>query len=185
MKLGNSEVCQTGFDDATGTLTLDFVDADNIEAGVAYIVKWEDGEDIVDPAFRGVTICNVDPASRRTVSEDEKVSFIGTYSPMLLTANSYTNLYLGSDNQLHCPTTADFYLNAFRAAVFVDIDGETVPSGIVVNFGDDATGIDVVQGSSLNGQSDDAWYRLDGRKFYGKPTLRGVYINDGKSVMIK
>ena len=33
--------------------------------------------------------------------------------------------------------------------------------------------------------SDDAWYSLDGRRLYGKPTAKGIYINNGKKVVIK
>ena len=29
------------------------------------------------------------------------------------------------------------------------------------------------------------WYSLDGRKMSGKPTKKGVYINDGKKVVVK
>ncbi len=31
----------------------------------------------------------------------------------------------------------------------------------------------------------DAWYTLDGRRLDGKPTQRGIYINNGKKVAIK
>jgi hypothetical protein len=31
----------------------------------------------------------------------------------------------------------------------------------------------------------DDWYSLDGRKLDGKPTARGIYINNGKKVVIK
>ena len=31
----------------------------------------------------------------------------------------------------------------------------------------------------------DAWYTLDGRQLSGKPTQRGVYINNGSKVVIK
>ena len=41
MTLGNSPACNTGYDNATGTLYLDFVNAYAIEAGVPYIVKWD------------------------------------------------------------------------------------------------------------------------------------------------
>ena len=31
----------------------------------------------------------------------------------------------------------------------------------------------------------DAWYTIDGRKLDGKPTQRGIYINNGKKTIIK
>ena len=36
----------------------------------------------------------------------------------------------------------------------------------------------------VNGQSD-TWYDLSGRKFNGKPTAKGIYIKDGKKIVIK
>jgi hypothetical protein len=32
---------------------------------------------------------------------------------------------------------------------------------------------------------DDEWYTLDGVKLNSKPTKQGVYINNGKKVMVK
>jgi hypothetical protein len=31
----------------------------------------------------------------------------------------------------------------------------------------------------------DAWYSLDGRRIVGKPSTKGVYINNGNKVIIK
>jgi hypothetical protein len=31
----------------------------------------------------------------------------------------------------------------------------------------------------------DAWYSLDGRRIEGKPTVKGIYVNNGKKVIIK
>ena len=31
----------------------------------------------------------------------------------------------------------------------------------------------------------DAWYDLNGRKLSGKPTQKGIYINNGKKVVVK
>ena len=182
-KLDNaSEGCKTGFDATTGTLTLDFVDADKIEAGKPYIVKWESGENIVDPVFRGVTISDEDPIEQRTMSEDERVHFLGIYCPVQLEANNDANLYLGPDGKLHCPTTDGFYLNAFHAGFLVDLGDATTLSDIVINFSD-ATGIETM--SDARSKMSDAWYTLDGRKLQGKPSRTGVYINKGVKVVIK
>ena len=31
----------------------------------------------------------------------------------------------------------------------------------------------------------DAWYSLDGRKLDGQPTKKGVYVNNGRKVVMK
>ena len=32
---------------------------------------------------------------------------------------------------------------------------------------------------------DDGWYTIDGRRLAGKPTQSGIYINNGKKILIK
>lgn len=51
---------------------------------------------------------------------------------------------------------------------------------------DDATGIQElrVENSELR-NSDGAWYSLDGRRLYTKPTRKGVYVKDGRKIVIK
>ena len=54
-----------------------------------------------------------------------------------------------------------------------------------MNFDDEeATGILEVSADSKE-MTDDAWYSLDGVRLSGKPTQRGMYINNGNKVVIK
>ena len=57
----------------------------------------------------------------------------------------------------------------------------------VLNFGDDsnATGIISVYDSGFTVNGSDAWYSLDGCRLNGKPTAKGIYINNGRKVVIK
>ncbi len=56
-----------------------------------------------------------------------------------------------------------------------------------IGFGDgETTGIVVLKNPRTEElKSDTGWYSLDGRRLDGKPTQRGVYINDGRKVVIK
>ena len=61
-----------------------------------------------------------------------------------------------------------------------------------LDFGDssESTGIreidtDPAPSPSPTGVGRSAWYSLDGRKLDGKPTKSGVYIREGKKVVIK
>ena len=99
----------TGASFTNGVLTLTFGDAVTaIEAGKPYIVKWASGENITSPVFNDVTISNT--TSNTTVGN---VTFTGTFSPVSLTANDKTKLYLGADNKLYYATT-NLNINAFR-----------------------------------------------------------------------
>ena len=38
---------------------------------------------------------------------------------------------------------------------------------------------------SPKGEGSDGWFMIDGRKLDGKPTQKGIYINNGKKVVNK
>ncbi|MCR5042614.1 MAG: leucine-rich repeat domain-containing protein [Bacteroidaceae bacterium] len=61
--------------------------------------------------------------------------------------------------------------------------GSSAPLRMVIDDDDEATGV----ASMADGIDDmsDVWYTLDGRKLNGKPTTKGLYIVNGKKVMIK
>ncbi len=179
MTLANS-TNDTRFDTSTGTLYLYFVDANKIEAGVPYIVKWTSGDNIVSPVFEGVTIDN---NLNNITSMDGKVEFIGNYSPVVLPGDNKSNLYLGSGNKLYTPSD-DRTMNAFRAYFHVDL-GTSLIKNFSLNFGNEGTitGILEVEGeqsSIVNGQS--GWYNMQGIKLESEPTAPGIYIKDGIKV---
>ena len=122
--------------------------------------------------------------------ETDYVDFMGCYSPVSIYTDEKTNLYLGADNKLYYPTATDFTVNAFRGYFQLKLGDSADPSvgvrSFVLNFGDgEATGIISVHDSGFMVNGSDAWYTLDGRKLDGKPTRAGVYINNGKAVVIK
>ena len=180
----------TSFTD--GTLTMTFSDDQTaIEAGVPYIVKWTSGTDIVNPVFTGVTISN----TAANVST-QYVDFVGTYSPTIIyESGDKHNLYLGSGNTLYYPTTEGFTVNACRA-YFQLKNGLTAgdPSSseapvraFVLDFGDgEETAIrSLTPDASPTGKGSDGWYTLDGRRLSAKPSASGIYINNGRKVVIK
>ena len=192
---------QTGFDGET--LYLYFTDADAIEAGKPYIIRWGTpsnpaGGTIASPiAFSNVEIEGAAPDN--VTSTDGKVSFKGIYDPLSVGSNDptptgdNTKLYLGTGNQLYYPNSPRT-INAFRAYFQLN-DGLTAgaPAGVrafSLHFGDDAetTGIiEAVANSSLFTlhSSLSGWYDLQGRKLDKKPTHAGVYIYNGKKRVIK
>ena len=193
----------TGFDASTGTLYLYFKSAETIVAGKPYIVKWESGNHLVSPTFTNVSVTSTTPTS--VISSDSKVSFIGTYAPVNIYTAEKTNLYLGDDDSLYYPWgdgMTTYNVNAFRAYFQLNgiTAGESTQSGnvkaFVLNFGngsDVATGIksmDNGQWTMDNGQwtmdnEAGAWYELSGRCLQSKPTKSGIYIHNGRKVVIK
>ena len=47
------------------------------------------------------------------------------------------------------------------------------------------TGINLTPNPSPKGEGSDYWYSLDGRRLSGKPTQKGIYINNGRKIVIK
>ena len=66
------------------------------------------------------------------------------------------------------------------------IDGGAPSPARLFIMWDEPTGIENYQLSTLNSQlSTGTWYALDGRKLSGIPTQKGIYIVNGKKVIIK
>ena len=185
------------FNEESGELTLNFTeDANNltaIEAGKPYIVKWASGDNIESPIFTNVTISATTPTDITPTGSgsDGSVTFKGTFGPVAIgTDGDNTKLYLGNGNKLYWPSGAKS-INAFRAyfqlnnGITAGNQPNSAVRAFVLNFdGNEQTGITTTNYTNFS-NSDNAWYTLDGRKLSGKPTAKGLYINNGKKVVIK
>ena len=188
---------KNGFDTTDGTLYLWFKTATEIEAGVPYLVKWDKAADydnnpsvydIVSPVFEGVTVSN----STAQIVESktaglETVQMVGTYSPVGVTADDKSILFLGDANTLYY-STVDRQIRSCRAYFSVPyINGHAGAKAraFALSFvGEETTGILEVSANS-NEVKDDVWYSLDGVRLNGKPIQRGMYINKGKKIVVK
>lgn len=175
-----------------GTLTLNFTEAGavtKLEAGKPYLIKWENtGATLTqdDLVFSNVTIHST-PVDVTT----DYVDFVGIFSPeVIYDEESQTKLYVGADNTLYYPTSEGFAVNSCRAYFQLKVGlvaGEPstpVSCAFNLDFGDVATGISELRNFGQNAQTD-AWYTLDGRRLSTKPATSGIYINNGRKVVIK
>ncbi len=162
------------------TLTLNFTPVTEFVAGTPYIIKWDDGDNIVNPVFTGVTITSTTPSDYNFTGG----KFVGSYSPVDFTADDRSILYLGGANQLHWPN-ADMTLGACRAH-FELSDGEGA-SEILLNFdGEETTSLrekGIVNSEKFAAAAE--WYTLDGRRLSQKPTQKGLYIHNGRKEVLK
>ena len=195
---------QTGYEN--GTLYLNFKTANTIVAGKPYIIKWTDADEVIEnPVFEGVTIVG-DEAGSVTSTDNGggtgNVTFVGTYSPEDIFTAEKTNLYMGADDKLYYPWgngMTSYKVNAFRAYFKLNnglVCGEPTQGGgintFVLNFGGkEATGIVDVdlksdsQGSGISNPLQQTWYSIDGRRLNGKPMSKGIYIYNGRKIVIK
>ena len=70
--------------------------------------------------------------------------------------------------------------------------GNDITGGVVIgNPNGIATGIEQVQSAKFKDQSlkfkvqSNNWYTVDGRKLSGNPNAKGVYIQNGKKIVVK
>ena len=121
------------------------------------------------------------------------MQFVGSYSPVDIYTEEHTKLYLGEANKLYYATKSK-NIDAFRAYFQLNnglTAGDTSNASVrafVLNFGDDGEVTGIVAQPTLNSQFsilNSEWYDLSGRKLNGKPTTKGLYINNGKKVVIK
>lgn len=136
-----------------------------------------------------VTINGSDDAIARMTqtSADGNVKFVGQWSSFDITdANIHEILYFGADNKIgysQSPRT----LKTLRAHLWVKPnEGSSAPAvnSIDIDFGDgDYTSIAIANVDSADQQT--PWYTLDGRRLQAAPTQKGVYIKNGKTIVIK
>ena len=170
---------------ADGLLTLKFSAAPaTITAGTPFIIKWNNtGVNLVNPVFTGVTISST--AAQEVASTDEKVKFVGQYSPFAITADNINEiLYVASGNKIGYAAGART-LKSCRAHFWVKPNGTSATArAINIDWGDgETTSITLVNADSENAAS--GIYMLDGRKLSDVPTTKGVYIVNGKRIVVK
>ena len=190
-----------------GYLVLDFTtpgSVTEIEAGVPYIVRWDgDGTNNLteaDLVFRGVTIDNTlnDETFILDETNEKSLTFRGTYKQIELTTADPSILFFGQDNTLYNPqidltdTDNPKYPSLESLSAYFQLDGVITGEGsgsnvirnIVICFGEETT----TDRSNIVSQKDEknkCWYTIDGRRLSRKPTQKGVYIVNGKKVVIK
>lgn len=101
---------------------------------------------------------------------------------------------MSDNNTLYYPN-AQLTIGAFRARFSLlnglhaeDVELGTAVRSFVVNFGEnESTSIDNIQWSDRDAQAtkvNDQWYTIDGRRLKSKPAQRGIYINNGRKVVV-
>ena len=176
------------------TLVLSFTTPGTITkliAGTPYIVK--PGADIVGSqlSIQKVTIRKGMNNVECDLGDGMSVTFKGTYNRLVGSQfeNPRSVLFMGNNGKSLKYPSATSYCNAQRA--YFELVGVTVaPSSataqtgqikeLVVDLdGEDPTGIEELFDVETTG----AWYDLNGRKLNGKPSQKGIYINNGKKIL--
>ena len=141
-----------------------------------------------NPTFENVLVKN----AALTV-ETEAVNFIPTLGKTEVTGpegdedNKKAVYFLCAGNKLKNPSSLPADMKGFRG--YFQLKGDVASANvrsITLTIEDDlTTEIVEVDGGQLTVDSDDAWYDLQSRKLDGEPTQSGVYIKNGKKVVVK
>jgi len=104
------------------SLYIRIIEAESIEAGVPYLIKWPNGDNIVNPTFEDVTIA---AANGKNVG-DGNLQFRGILSPETFNSGDKTKLFVAAENKLYWWNgTNDSKLNGFRAYFYVNTNNTT------------------------------------------------------------
>ena len=163
-------------------LNLNFVNASSIEAGKPYIVKptaanvdfSADGKE-----FEGV---NLSPASA-SPDNTTYVNFVPTVGKTTVTGNVEDILMMTIEGKLAHPTAVGD-MKGFRG-YFVMHDAPVGARAFRIDFGDgESTGIIPIRMENGSTKADGMTFDLQGRKVT-QPTKKGIYIQNGKKVIVK
>lgn len=185
------------------TLYLNFkIVTDQIVAGKPYIVKWSYNQNnLVDPDFTNASLNGLISGSLKpdsVTSNDGNVTFKGEFFSKDIVSADNTVFFLGEGSTLYYPN-ATMSINAFRGYFqlkngYYGGEPQEEPSGdnpdpgvniqgFSLNFGNETTDIVNIDHSPLT--TDHSCYTLDGRRVDGKNLKPGIYIMDGKKILIR
>ena len=163
-------------------LTLNFTDATSIVAGKPYLVKPAATVDFSanGKEFAGV---NLNDATA-TPTEKTHVNFVPTLGKTEVTGDVKDILILNTSGTLVHPSAVG-NMKGFRGYFLMHEAAANLARAFVINFGDGETsGIQPIR--MENGTTPaEGTYDLSGRRIQGQPTQKGVYIQNGKKVVVK
>lgn len=165
----------------TNLLSIHFEPATQIVAGKPYLIKWSDTSigDITNPVFLGTTIVE-DPDTTVTY-DDGKVSFIGTFSGVQVTANDKSLRFLSANDSLYYPNQ-NMILGSCRA--YFKFKQAVEARQVILSFDDmENTSLTTVKLGRIDDSND--WFNLNGQRLTEKPTTGGIYLHHGKKIIVK
>jgi len=150
-----------------------------IPANTAVIIVDEDDRISMNPSLA---------AGENNVSNDLKGVDVSTAKSTLGTGTFYVLSKKGDDFGFFQYTGTN--IPAHKAYLLVD-GGAAQGRGLIMVFDNETTSINEEFLAKTNDKAErrmkneEEWFALDGRRLNGKPTTKGMYINNGRKVVIK
>ena len=170
------QLASTSLENEGKTLMLTFTNATEMVAGTPYLVKVTTDFDFSAQALPDVVISKeLHPVTTTYID------FIPTLGKTTIEGVDAENiLFVAAGNLLKHPNQMPTDMKGFRA-YFLLKNLPTEARGFALNLGDESTGIESLTASPMG---EGSIYTLDGRRI-GKAAQKGVYIQNGKKVIIR
>ena len=161
------------------------IEMGTIPANTPFLLKTAEEVDLNDNTkvvFTNVIIKDGGEIVEKTIGTSSK--FIGIYNTSVMKSTdkfAYANEWVNGNNQTDAskqvklaPMASYLSLSSASARIFIeDLDENG------------ATAIKELNMDTMKAYNVDGWYTLNGVKLQGMPTEKGIYINNGKKVVIK
>ena len=171
---------------------------DEIPANTPFLIMTKSAKNMNTVNFANVTIKYVTTGAEQTVRDTEgnpyvetdgNVKFVGVYKKQEFYANEYIK-YM-SQGQFY---TAKNYTQAnpliqksLRAYLdLTDVTNNAAPMIYIENPDGSTTAISAINSDNMvENYTKDGWYTVNGMKLEGMPIEKGIYIHNGKKVVLK
>ena len=197
---GRTEVSGTG-SKFYGKLTMtggnDYVDVDpekndtKLAANKPFMLKLADG---IDPArFYDFGAQTIKAPTATSVDAGGECTFVGTYAAKKVTKDDKAAIWFMNGNEdgwqyIKSTSSAVWTILPFEA--YIDMSAVPTTARNMTFYAEDVDGTvtaingvtNEVLGTKLNAEG---WYTINGMKLNAAPTEKGIYINNGKKVIIK
>lgn len=161
------------------TVAFKEIEGNEIKAFTPYYVVVE--QDTISLSTEAEVVCPIVTTGKVDLGTFE---FVGTIEH--LNRSESSNKYiLQSDGKWHNVTGSsnEVYIPAFRS-YFLPKTGNSAKSlNMIFGDFDDTTGISQIK--TIDRDGTERYYDLSGRPIQGKPTQRGIYIKNGKKILVK
>ena len=165
----------------------------SIPANVPFLIKVAEDVDLQDVTCLGRKIM----VGTTTVGNGENYGgnkFVGVYTATSIKSDG-TNVYgflgdpdftEGMMNRWYEPADNAWTVNPMEAYLIYS-PNKTVAAPLITveDFGGQTTAISEVKAGEFQEVKTDGWYTINGVKLQGAPTEKGIYINNGKKIVVK
>ncbi|MBQ7528151.1 MAG: choice-of-anchor J domain-containing protein [Bacteroidaceae bacterium] len=158
------------------TVRVDPVSTTTLTAGTPYLLRWESGDNIVEPVFENVTITRGMNDVTYDLGEGKSITFKGNYNALKFTAVDKSVLFINNNKVYYVGVNST--INSQRAYFKIEGDEGGSVKQMVLDLGEDgATGIETID----NVAEDGLIYNVAGQRL--QKMQKGINIVNGKKIL--